>query len=352
MQNIFEKFDLQFFADGASGGDGAGAGASAGVSAADAGQPTGVNAADAGQNNQHKTLEDLGVPKDKAEKYRARKGSKAVPGTATEAAAAPQAVNAAVQEENAAIQQAAAAKAEPSPAAAPQSITWDDVVKDPRFNQKMQEVISARVKPLQAKLDCLSPALEVLGKRYGFDTSDISKLDVKALSDAVTGDSSYYEEAAAELGVDLETAKTIKNLERRAQRSEAQAQQAMQEAMMRQHFEKLQAEAETLKKELPSFDLKAEMQNPQFVRMTSPEGGLTVAQAFHALHYREIEQAKAQQAAKDTARALSKAIQSGRQMPRENGATGKAASSVAPKLYSQMNPAERAEYKRRLQRGR
>lgn len=347
MRNFFEKLDLQLFADGASGGDGAGAGASAGVSAADAGQPTGVNAADAGQNIQHRTLEDLGVPKDKAEKYRARKGSKAAPGTATEAAAAaPLADNAAVQEE-AAAPQAAAAEA----AAAP-GITWDDVVKNPAFNQKMQEVISARVKPIQAKLDSLSPALEVLGKKYGIDTSDISRLDVKALSDAVTGDSAYYEDAAAELGVDLETAKTIKNLESRAKRSEAQARQSLQEAMMRQHFEKLQTEAEALKRELPSFDLKAEMQNPQFVRMTSPEGGLTVAQAFHALHYREIEQAKAQQAAKDAARALSNAIQSGRQMPRENGATGKAASSVAPKLYSQMNPAERAEYKRRLQMGR
>jgi len=346
MQNIFEKFALQFFADGASGGDGAGDGASAGVSAAAAGQPSGVNAADAGQNNQHKTLEDLGVPKDKAEKYRAKKGKGTSASTAVEATAAPQADHAAVQE-GSAEPQAAAAEAAASP-----GITWDDVVKNPEFNQKMQEVISARVRPIQAKLDSLSPALEVLGKKYGIDTADISKLDVKALSDAVVGDSSYYEDAATELGVDLETAKTIKNLERRVQQSEAQAQQSIRETMMRQHFEKLNTEAEALKKELPGFDLKTEMQNPQFVRMTSPEGGLTVAQAFHALHYREIEQAKAQQAAKDTARALSNSIQSGRQMPRENGTAGKAASSVTPKLYSQMNPEERAEYKRRLQMGR
>lgn len=345
MHKKIWKFDLQFFADGAAGGDGAGSGASAGVAAADAGQP-GVNSAAAGQT---KTLEELGVPKEKAERYRAKKGVRAVP-PAEQVVAAP-AVNAEPAVQGNTVPAAEQVAAADTPAA-PQGITWDEAMKNPEFNRKMQETVNLRVKKMQAMFDGLSPALEVLGKKYGFDTSDLSKLDVKSFSEAITGDSSYYEAAAADLGTDVQTAMRVRQKESQAERATAQAERTMQEIKMRQHFEKLRTDAEALKKDIPAFDLDKELQNPQFLRMTSPEGGLSVAQAYHALHYKEIAQARAAQTARDVAQALSNSIQSGRQMPQENGATAKSASSVMPKLYSQMNPAERAEYKRRLQKGR
>ena len=74
MRNFFKMFSLQFFADGAS-GEGTVDSASSGETAAAAGQPTGDTTAAAGQEEETQAdrLERLGVPKEKAEKYRARK---------------------------------------------------------------------------------------------------------------------------------------------------------------------------------------------------------------------------------------------------------------------------------------
>ena len=71
---------LQFFADGASGGDG-GDGAGTGVTSADAGQSAGVRTDDAGQR-----LEKLGVPREQAEKHRKRMEKRGVKAPAEEAA--------------------------------------------------------------------------------------------------------------------------------------------------------------------------------------------------------------------------------------------------------------------------
>ncbi len=323
-------FHLQLFADGASGGDGGeGGGASA----------TGVSTGDAGrETNTARSLEDLGVPKDKAEKYRARKARMQPESPAEEEPGAP------VQAE----QQAA----EPSGQdAAAGGLNWDDVIKDPGINKKLQETITQRTKNLRDAMKDLAPALEVIGRQYGLDLSDMSKADYKALAKAVTEDDRYYEDRALEMGVDVSTVRKIDSLESDKRRRDQEEKQRQQEEQVRSHYAVLQQQAAELKKSFPDFNLDAELQNPAFFRMTSPGGGLSVKQAFYAVHADEITAAKQAETARQVTTAISNSIRAGRNMPQENGAGARSSAGAPTKLYSQMTPQERAVYKQQLQSG-
>lgn len=327
---------LQFFAgEGASsGGEGGGEGAATGVSA-----ETGA-VADAGQ--QVDVLEKLGVPKEKVAKYRAKRGN-ALPVQELGSEPAP-AQDVSAQPE----QQAAAAETAPRD----YDQEWKKIQDEPEFNRRMQDTVNKRVKGMKGMLDDLAPALEVLGRKYGLDVSDLSKLDAKALSAAVSGDDSYYEDIAAQMGTDRETAMRIDQLERNAKRTEEEAKRTIQEQMFQKHMDGLKQQAAELAREVPGFNLDAEMQNPQFMRMTSPQGGLTVRQAFMALHHDEVMKARVNEAAQRASKALSNSVQSGRSMPAENGSVSRAASTVNAKPYSQMSKAERAEWLRNAKNGK
>ena len=331
MQKKLKWLGLQFFGgEGASsGGDGGGDGAATGVSADS-------TAADAGQED---SLAKLGVPKDKVDKYRARQKAKAV-------------------QIQAPVNQDPEPQPEPEQAAAAETAPrdfdseWKKILEEPEFNKRMQETVQHRVKNAKQTMDDLAPMLEVVGRKYGFDVTDLSKLDYKALSKAVSDDDTYYEDMASEMGVTREQAKALDQREREAKRKEAEANQTIQEQMLQNHFAKLQAQAAALSQSIPGFNLEKELQNEQFFRMTSPQGGLSVEQAYYALHHNEIMQARVNAAAQRTAQALSASIQSGRSMPAENGTSSRVSAPMPEKKYSQMSKAERAEWLRAAKGGK
>jgi len=331
MHKKLRWLGLQFFAgEGASsGGEGGDGGAAAGVSADS-------TAADAGQKD---VLESMGVPRDKVEKYRAKRGAGPAPRPES-------------------VQDPQQAVPEPEQAAAAETETrdfdaeWKKILSEPEFNRRMSDTVQNRVKNMKQTMDDLAPMLEVVGRKYGFDTSDLSKLDMKALSKAVSDDDSYYEDMASEMGVSREQAKALDQREREAKRKEEEANRTMQEQMLRDHYAKLQAQAAVLKQQIPEFDLERELQNEQFYRMTLPGGGLNVEQAYYALHHNEIMQARVSAAAQRTAQALSASIQSGRSMPAENGSVNRSSPPLKEKPYHAMNKAERAEWLRQAKSGK
>lgn len=346
MQNIFEKFSLQFFAEGVSGEE-MGAESSAGVDTAAAGQTEGVTSAAAEQNitkAQTRSLEDLGVPKDKAERYRARRKNSAQTIAAESPVAEPQRA--------AAAEQPVAPKAETTP-----KPTWDELMKDPEYKRKMSEIVTARVKDMQGRLDAMAPAMELLGNRAGMDVTDLNKLDYAALNKAIVDDDIFYEAGANAAGKDIESYKRdvqkdsdynarVRELSRREEDFKA----TLEQIAARNYQDRLNADAAELKKEFPGFDLEKEMANPRFKAMVAPGGGFTLADAYYALHRKEIREAIVNETAQQVKAALTRSFQSGRQMPVENGSRGAANTPVGPKLYSQMNDAERKAYKEALQR--
>lgn len=91
------------------------------------------------------------------------------------------------------------------------------------------------------------------------------------------------------------------------------------------HFRELERQGAALERLIPGFDLKKELRNPVFARLTAPGSGLGVEDAFFAVHRRELQAAAMERSAQRTAQKLARSIQAGQLRPRENGAEQSAA---------------------------
>lgn len=308
---------LQLFGGegGASGASQAGDGGSAAAAA------TGDNSADAG----HQRLRELGVPESKIRKPRAQKASPLPEGavrTEPKQAQPPQ-------------QAAAAEDTNAQKTEAPARMSWEEVMKDPEYNQKMQEIIKARVKDgdqNRSILETLAPAIKHLAQENGLDPENV---DYTALVKMITGE---YEDKALEMGVSKETAMKLD-----------QQQRTLEQQKFQNHIMKLEQQGEALKATIRNFDLRAEMQNPVFARLTSPSVGLSVEDAFYAVHRKEIQAQSMQVAAQKTQEMISNAIQSGTNRPDETGTVSQAP-SVSKFDYKNMTPAQRKALKDEIRR--
>ena len=324
----YKWLNLQLFA-----GEGAGDGGAEGAA-------TGDNSAAAG----HQRLLELGVPADKLRKNRAYKLNTPTPST----------VEAGQEKAPEQKQEQAAAAANPTEEkktdATPARMSWDEIMADPEYNKQMQATIRARLKSAdgaEQTLGKLTPALEVLARKHGQDPANI---DYDALAKAIIDDESYYEDKALEMGVSVETAKKIDQQERDTARQQREQQRTLEQQKFQQHIMKLEQQGEELKKVFPKFDLRAELQNPVFARMTSPNVGISVQDAYYAVHRNEIQTAAMQVTAQKTAQKISNAIQSGSRRPNENGTSGQAP-SVTTFDYRSMSPEQRKSLKDRIRSG-
>ena len=318
-----EWLNLQLFA-----GEGASGGAGDGGSGTGEGAATVATSADDG----HQRLRELGVPES-----RIRKRAYNLPKAPGQAQPAP------VVEE----QQAAAAQ--PTEEQKPQipRMTWDEIMADPEYNKQMQGVIQGRLREAgQAKeaLQKLNPALEILASRYG---QNAEKLDYEAIAKAVQQDDSYYAKIAEEKGLDVDTVRKLDQYEISERRRKAEESRSIQQQMHEQHLQKLEQQAEEFKKTVPQFDLRKELQNPSFARMTGPGVNLSIKDAYNAIHYDELHAAALQAATQQTAQKISNAIQSGGQIPGENGVSGRAP-SVSTFDYKNASKEQRNALKRQI----
>ena len=296
--------NLQLFAGEGTGGEG-GEGAN-----------TGDNAnADAGQR-----LRELGVP-DSVIRKRARYAAKAPETTAKTEEAEPKAAEKTVQV--AAAENPTEEKTETTT-----RMSWDEIMADPEYNRQMQAVVQSRLKSAKGaeeQLSKITPALELLARKYKLDPS---KMDIDALTKAINDDDSYYEEKALQMGTSVETAKKIDQQERDTARQKRAEALSIQEQKIRNHFNSLEQQGEAMKKVFPNFDLQTELKNPVFLRMTSPSGGISVRDAYYAVHHDEMQTAAMQATAKATAQNISNNIQARQRRPDENGISGQAPSAT------------------------
>ena len=320
--------NLQLFA-GEGAGDGGGEGAATGESAVDPGQ---------------QRLLELGVPADKIRKRANRstaKPSEGAASTASQARGAQQTTEQAAAAENPTEE----TKTEPNA-----RMSWDEIMADPEYNKQMQAVVQSRLrsaKGAEETLGKLAPALELLARKHGFDPANP---DYDALAKAISDDDSFYEDKALEMGVSVETAKKIDQQERDTARQQQMEARTLEQQKFQQHFMKLEQQAEAMKKVFPNFDLRTELQNPNFARMTSPNVGISVEDAYYAVHRKELQTAAMQVTAQKTAQKISNAIQAGSRRPSENGTSGQAP-SVTTFDYRNMSPEERKAFKDRIRSG-
>ncbi len=193
-------------------------------------------------------------------------------------------------------------------------------------------------------------ALMNVAPMYGVLADDAESLDIEKLTQAIADDDRLYEQEALEKGVPTSTLKHIKQLEQRERQRQAEERRSLEQEQLRNHLSNLRRQEEELKREFPDFDLNAEAQNAAFVRMTGPGGGLTLRQAYMALHGDELMRRNIAQTEATTKRAMSQAIQAGSIRPQENSLTqtGGGAPQRDPRSYTR---AERAEIRRRVMAG-
>lgn len=207
-------------------------------------------------------------------------------------------------------------KEAPQDAAAKETrMSWQEILKDPEYNAQIQKIVRSRVRDQgqsRAILQTLSPALRQLAEAHGLDPEHI---DYEALAEKITG--------------------------------QRQDPRVREQRMFRGHMENLRQQEEAFREVVPGFQLRQELRNPLFARLTSPGVGLSVEDAFYAVHRREMQQKSMQVAAQQTRQLISNAIQSGSHRPEEAG-------TQAPALtrfdYRTASREERAALKNEIRR--
>ena len=214
------------------------------------------------------------------------------------------------------------------------------------FDGDVQEIVQKRLKSSKETVDkynALTPTLEMLAKKYGVDASDID-----ALNKAIEEDDAYYEEEALEKGITVQQLKEIRKMEK----ENVELKRQMQEKNAKEQGAKLYAawmdQAEKAKSVYPSFDLRAEMQNPKFTELL--RANIDVRTAYEVIHKDEILPAAMQFTAKTIEKKLTDKIIANGARPTENGISSQSATVVKSDV-SQLSKADRDEIRRRVARG-
>ena len=277
------ELDLQLFADGGAGGEGGAGGAAEGGEAGQgANQQTGVQAA---------------IPA-------RRQGRKATP----------------LANVKYGMQDAGQA-----PAAQNQGETFEQLIKGKYkddYAKSVQTAIRDRFKKnaaTDAQVEKLLPVLNVLSERYGLASAeDFLSLDAEALGKAVQQDHAHLEKEAMQRGMPVESLAEVKMLQAKNEAYDRQRQQQAQMQKVEAHLMKLMEQEAGVKQLYPGFDLRTELNNPEFKRLTSPGVNVPVQTAYEIVHKDEIITQGMQIAAKKSAEKISRAVQSGTMRMPEN----------------------------------
>ena len=229
------------------------------------------------------------------------------------------------------------AQAEPTPE------EWAEVKK--KFAKFYGEDVGNAVKDrfknqadVRQELDGLQPMLQVLMEKSGAGSVD-------ELKNLIMNDDSRFEEAAEEAGMTVEQYKHMKQLEDEHDRREAEDRHRAQQQMLQQHVSSIRQQAQELQKMFPGFNLDAEMQNPDFIKLTQP-GGISVKQAYMALHGDELIPQLMGYGMNKAREQMGQTIQAQRTRPAEGAMSGKNPAAAEPRINPKnLTRAEMKKYK-------
>ena len=215
-----------------------------------------------------------------------------------------------------------------------------------QYDSRVQDTIQKRLKgskEIADKYNALVPTLEILASKYGVDATDI-----EALNKAIQDDDAFFEDEALQRGITVQQLKQIRSMER----ENADLKRQMQERQTRENADRLyaqwlQQEQET-KNVYPSFDMKKEMENPEFVNLL--KSNVNVKTAYEVLHKDDIISGAMQYTAKTVESKIAKKIAANGARPSENGMSSQASSLVKSDV-SQLTKMDIAEVSRRVARG-
>lgn len=216
-----------------------------------------------------------------------------------------------------------------------------------QYGADVQRAIQERFKnqrDLKGEMDKLEPALAVLRQRAGVESNE----DLVA---QIMDDDSLYEDAANEAGMTVDAYKNyLKFKEEHDQHVREVAEQQQREAIG-QHYMKLTQQAEAMRQQFPDFNLDKELQNEQFLKLTSPAIGVSVEDAYFAVHHHELGpqmMAYGMQRAKNQ---MAQTIMVNGSRPREGGLSSAQASAKMDINFKSLSRAERNKAYARVHAG-
>lgn len=210
------------------------------------------------------------------------------------------------------------------------------------FSERVQQIINKRFKDTKRLEDFqggVTPILEILAQKYGVDASD-----VKALSNALNNDDSYWEQLADAQGLTVEQYKQLQSIENENKRFKRMLEAQQQENAAQQIYTQWVEDAKTVQADYPDFNLDAECKNKDFVDLLS--SGVGMKTAYEVVHINDVKAKVAQKVQS----AVVNNVRSQGNRPDENGTntqTGVLFKTDASKLTKE----DRAEIARRAQRG-
>lgn len=214
------------------------------------------------------------------------------------------------------------------------------------FDARMQKAIKERVgevKQLQQQLQQQNDVIGLVAKKYGISTDKMG--DIR---EALESDDVFWEEAAADQGMTVDSYKKMVKLEAENEALHKAREEAERKNRKDAVFQKWDREAEELKRMYPQFDLQSEIQDKRFLDLMG--AGIDMRTIYETLHHDEILPALMQQTAKAATKQQAAAARSGQMRPAENGMSSRPAAQTV-KDPAKMTKEERQEYARRAARG-
>ena len=214
------------------------------------------------------------------------------------------------------------------------------------FDARMQKAIKERVgevKQLQQQLQQQNDVIGLVAKKYGISTDKMG--DIR---EALESDDVFWEEAAADQGMTVDSYKKMVKLEAENEALHKAREEAERKNQKDAVFQKWDREAEELKRMYPQFDLQSEIQDKRFLDLMG--AGIDMRTIYETLHHDEILPALMQQTAKAATKQQAAAVRSGQLRPAENGMSSRPAAQTV-KDPAKMTKEERQEYARRAARG-
>ena len=214
------------------------------------------------------------------------------------------------------------------------------------FDARMQKAIKERVgevKQLQQQLQQQNDVIGLVAKKYCISTDKMG--DIR---EALESDDVFWEEAAADQGMTVDSYKKMVKLEAENEALHKAREEAERKNQKDAVFKKWDREAEELKRMYPQFDLQSEIQDKRFLDLMG--AGIDMRTIYETLHHDEILPALMQQTAKAATKQQAAAARSGQMRPAENGMSSRPAAQTV-KDPAKMTKEERQEYARRAARG-
>jgi hypothetical protein len=234
--------------------------------------------------------------------------------------------------------------------------SWESLINGKykeQYGQAIQQAVAKRFRNYQdnqSKIDAIDPIVRTLAQRYGIE-ADEQGIPIDALTEAIMGDDSMYEQEAFERGMSVEDLKELKALER----ENSQLRRFQEQTQSQNEWNNIMAQGKQLTQMYPDFNLPAEMENPQFVSLLKTLQGSgfpdALRRTFEVIHKDEIMGGAMQYAVQRTQQQISNSIQSGMRRPQENGTSQRSAAATGGLDPSTLTKSQIDDIKRRAERG-